>query len=74
MAQVLRLTCSSDNNADLVLFLLTSQQNVVQRSLALLLLLLVTLNPLPSLQHLLKFRSVAQCHTPEPPENKNSSS
>lgn len=47
-----------------MLFLLTSQKHIFQRSPALSFLLLATLHPLPPLQDLLKFRSAAQSQTP----------
>lgn len=45
-------------------FLLTPKKHVLQRRPSMFALFLVTLQPLPSFQHLLKFRPAAQCQAP----------
>lgn len=45
-------------------FLLTSKKHILQRRPSMFALFLVTLQPLPSFQHLLKFRPAAQCQAP----------
>lgn len=45
-------------------FLLTPKKHILQRRPSMFALFLVTLQPLPSFQHLLKFRPAGQCQAP----------